>query len=145
MPAARTKPLRRRTGTTQADRLVEVEEPYESGLPAVPDFPTENDNDYYSTHWITRYVYDLSQDQLQTFDGTSVLAYGNLFETESYLSSPLSTPITSPHFEPIKAQGFDALDRLTDTLTTEVCADQFGTEGTARFLPADGGAATDDL
>ena len=63
-----------------------------------------------------------------------MLAYGNLFETESYLSSPLSTPITSPHFEPIKAQGFDALDRLTDTLTTEVCADQFGTGGNGAVL-----------
>jgi YD repeat-containing protein len=70
----------------------------------------------------------------QSFDGTSFLAYGNLYETQSYLGSPTSTPQYGLHWEPINAHAFDALDRLTSKLTTKVCADQYGSDGTGPVL-----------
>ena len=120
-----------------ADRLVEVQEPYESALtPGMTPFQTGNENDFYPFPWRTRYLYDLSQDGSVAFDGASFLAYGNLYQTQSYLASPTASPTTAPHWEPINAQAFDALDRLVDKMTTQVCPDQLAAGGTGPVLCA---------
>uniref|UniRef100_E6Q304 DUF6531 domain-containing protein n=1 Tax=mine drainage metagenome TaxID=410659 RepID=E6Q304_9ZZZZ len=118
-----------------ADRLVEVQEPYESALtPGMAPFQVGNENDFYPFPWRTRYLYDLSQNAAVSFDGASFLAHGNLYQTQSYLEATTSTPISGPHWEPIKGQAFDALDRLVDKMTTEVCPDQYAAGGTGPVL-----------
>lgn len=118
-----------------ADRLVEVQEPYESALtPGMAPFQAGNENDFYPFPWRTRYLYDLSQNAAVSFDGASFLAHGNLYQTQSYLEATTSTPISGPHWEPIKGQAFDALDRLVDKMTTEVCPDQYASGGTGPVL-----------
>jgi len=118
-----------------ADRLVEVQEPYESALtPGMVPFQTGNENDFYPFPWRTRYLYDLSQNAAVSFDGASFLAHGNLYQTQSYLEATTSTPVSGPHWEPIKGQAFDALDRLVDKMTTEVCPDQYAAGGTGSVL-----------
>ncbi|MHB8147569.1 MAG: DUF6531 domain-containing protein [Vulcanimicrobiaceae bacterium] len=109
-----------------SDRLIEVQEPYESALtPGMVPFQAGNENDFYPYPWRTRYLYDLSQGGTQIFNGTVFAAHGNLFETQSYLGSSTSTPNTAPHWEPIHGQAFDTLDRLADKMTTAVCPNQY--------------------
>ena len=63
------------------DRLVEVKQPYDSSF------------DLYTNPWITRYLYDLTGN-LQTFQGNSFYAYGNLFQTQELLPQ---TPAVQSH------------------------------------------------
>ncbi|MHB8462918.1 MAG: hypothetical protein ACYDA1_09745, partial [Vulcanimicrobiaceae bacterium] len=120
-----------------SDRLVEVQEPYESQLtPGMAPFQQGNENDFYPFPWRTRYLYDISQNAAQGFDGSYFSAHGNLFQTQSYVASATSTPVTAPHWEPINAQAFDALDRPIDKMTTQVCPDQLPARGTGPVLCA---------
>lgn len=83
-----------------ADRLVEVMQPNDHADPT-QQMP-----------WITRYLYDISGGQQISFKGTPVIAHGNLYKTQEVYPSPAQP------FE-MKGQGFDALDRLTNTYTLE--------------------------
>jgi YD repeat-containing protein len=78
-----------------ADRLVEV------GLP-------KDATDYYSSSWLTRYVYDISQGGSVSLGGTSFSAYGNLYKTQEWAPSPSTG---SPSWIDQRGSAFDALDR----------------------------------
>ncbi|HVS45352.1 MAG TPA: DUF6531 domain-containing protein [Verrucomicrobiae bacterium] len=91
-----------------ADRLVEV-------------VPPQDGSDIYTKPWITRYIYDLSQNGTfarPTYQGQTLLAYGNMAKTQEFLpANPVvqwsSGQITPTQFQDIKGQAFDALDRVT--------------------------------
>ncbi|MHB8433389.1 MAG: RHS repeat domain-containing protein, partial [Candidatus Tyrphobacter sp.] len=101
------------------DRLVEVEQPYDAT------------SDTYTNPWITRYLYDLSQNGTQgsiAFNGQSIAAHGNLYKTvellppgtaaqtitySSWPPSPAPTPIPNTVYQDLKGTAFDALDRPT--------------------------------
>ncbi len=91
------------------DRLVEVRQPLSPG-------------DLYSNPWITRYLYDLSGAQY-TFHGNSLLAYGNLFETQELLPAtptvtvygtpnPQPTSVSNTSYVALAAFAYDGADRL---------------------------------
>lgn len=92
------------------DRLVEVRQPWD---------PTY---DLYMNPWLTRYLYDLSDqtgDQAN-FDGQSFAAFGNLFETQEYLTpggqavnvDPLKNDsVHNNTYVATNATAFDGLDR----------------------------------
>jgi YD repeat-containing protein len=116
-----------RVGTTTKfydglDRLVEVVQSRDAFA------------DVYTSHWMTRYLYDLSQGasgalQPQFVDGASgsvtYPAYGNLYKTQEYLSASLgsqgegsttSTPtligtVTNTTWQDLKGTAFDSLNR----------------------------------
>jgi YD repeat-containing protein len=94
------------------DRLVEVKQAYD---------PT---NDLYMNPWITRYIYDLSQNTgvSITLNGSTAVQYqahGNLYETQELL--PASSPVTASSaaaqsisnttFQDLNGNAFDSLDR----------------------------------
>ncbi|MHB8432954.1 MAG: DUF6531 domain-containing protein [Candidatus Tyrphobacter sp.] len=101
------------------DRLIEVEKPYDSA------------NDTYTNPWVTRYLYDLSQNGTQgsiTFNGQSISAHGNLYKTvellpqgsgtqtvtyTSWPPQPTPSPIPNTQYQDLKGTAFDNLDRPT--------------------------------
>jgi YD repeat-containing protein len=101
------------------DRLVEVEQPYDAT------------SDTYTNPWITRYLYDLSQNGSVSFNygGTNYSAHGNLFKTVELLPpgttysatrghlaatpEPSPTPVANTAYQDTKGTAFDALDRPT--------------------------------
>ncbi|MHB8704861.1 MAG: CHAP domain-containing protein, partial [Candidatus Tyrphobacter sp.] len=101
------------------DRLVEVEQPYDAT------------SDTYTNPWITRYLYDLSQNGTQgsiAFDGQSITAHGNLYKTVELLPpdttttlqqvtfwypTPSPSPIANTVYQDLQGTAFDALDRPT--------------------------------
>lgn len=102
------------------DRLVEVKQPFDTT--PEPGYGGL-ENEVYTNPWITRYLYDLTQDAYVNFNGASFQAYGNLFETQELLPpSGASVTVTSntqlfggvanTQFQPMKGQAFDALDRI---------------------------------
>lgn len=79
-----------------ADRLVEVALPQDA-------------SDWYSSRWLTRYLYDLANGNSQSIAGTSFRAYGNLFMTQEWapeIGGTLASWISQ------RASAFDALDRV---------------------------------
>jgi YD repeat-containing protein len=91
------------------ERLVEVKQPYDVS------------RDLYTSPWITRYLYDLSEGGTQQFYDKTFAAYGNLFEVQERLPvSPTSSATASPGSipngvnQPIKAWAYDGLDRPVD-------------------------------
>jgi YD repeat-containing protein len=78
-----------------ADRLVEV---------ALPHDPS----DYYSSAWLTRYLYDLTAGGSVSLGGVGFHAYGNLFKTQEWVPVPGTT---SPTWLDLRGSAFDALDR----------------------------------
>ena len=96
-----------------ADRLVEVQQPRDSS----------NNGEAYTNPWITRYLYDLSQNgtvsPLPTVGGTSVAAHGNLYKTVELAPSTdtvtytSTSPAVNGQFNDLKGNAFDALDRPT--------------------------------
>jgi YD repeat-containing protein len=87
-----------------ADRLVEVEQPHDP-----------NGHDLYSYAWLTRYIYDLSQNGTVGVDGATFHAYGNLYKTEEYIPSTpnisANSTLTAPAWQDVRGNSFDALDR----------------------------------
>ncbi|MHB8442722.1 MAG: CHAP domain-containing protein, partial [Candidatus Tyrphobacter sp.] len=101
------------------DRLVEVKQPYDATT------------DLYQNPWITRYLYDLSQNGTQgsiAFDGQSITAHGNLYKTVELLPpdttttlqqvtfwypTPSPSPIANTVYQDLQGTAFDALDRPT--------------------------------
>jgi YD repeat-containing protein len=77
-----------------ADRLVEVGLPHDAA-------------DGYSTPWLTRYLYDLSQAGTVSLSTATFSAYGNLYKTQEYVAG--TNGIAS--WTDQKGNGFDALDR----------------------------------
>jgi YD repeat-containing protein len=102
-------------------RLVEV------GLPHDP-------SDYYSTPWLTRYLYDLSAGASVAIGTTGYQAHGNLFKTQEWIGgTPASWTDTS-------GQAFDGLDRavtkynFSPSSNTTVRATAMVYDGTAATL-----------
>jgi len=95
-----------------ADRLIEVQQPRDpNGI-----------GEAYTNPWITRYLYDLSQDHTNgtpTINAQSVWAYGNLYKTEELVPTAdivaftSTTAIVNGIFHEEKGNAFDALDRPT--------------------------------
>ncbi|HLI94660.1 MAG TPA: DUF6531 domain-containing protein [Candidatus Baltobacteraceae bacterium] len=93
------------------DRLVEVRQPQDST------------KDVYGFAWLTRYIYDLSQDGFVSITGgaSNFHAYGNLYRTQECLagtSAPINVikptlpEVSGPcSFKDIRGNTFDALDR----------------------------------
>jgi YD repeat-containing protein len=102
------------------DRVVEVSEPRDSG-----SFPDGTTHDFYSFPWMTRYLYDLSDGAGDSFSGTPVTAYGNLFDTQEYLGTTTSTGAWTD----AKGGGYDALDRKIVSLSILPCTDQYVNNG----------------
>ena len=102
------------------DRLIEVKQPFDTTPePAYGGL----ENEVYTNPWITRYLYDLTQNGYVNFNGASVQAYGNLFETQELLptggasvtvtsNTQLFGGVANTVFQPMKGQAFDALDRI---------------------------------
>jgi YD repeat-containing protein len=96
-----------------ADRLVEVKQMRDPNGTA----------EAYTSPWITRYIYDLSQGHTvpgatPTIGGQTVWAYGNLFKTEELTPatdtvafSNTATTASNTSFHELKGNAFDALDR----------------------------------
>jgi YD repeat-containing protein len=84
-----------------ADRLVEV------GLP-------HDVSDYYSSAWLTRYLYDLSAGGSVSLAGTSYRAYGNLFKTQEWVPA---AGASSPSWVDLRGSAYDALDRIVTKYT----------------------------
>jgi len=99
------------------DRLVEVEQPYD---------PT---NDLYTNPWITRSLYDLSQDGSVGFnEDATYAAHGNLYKTQELLPSGTSSivdftnqqsnhsppsTVANTTYQDLTGTSYDALDRPT--------------------------------
>jgi YD repeat-containing protein len=86
------------------DRLVEVSQPHDSV------------NDAYPYAWMTRYLYDLSQNATVSIGSVSGLyAHGNLYQTQEYLPSTttltLGGTLSSPMWMPVRGTSFDTTDR----------------------------------
>jgi YD repeat-containing protein len=88
-----------------ADRLVEVQQPYDS-------------TDIQAYPWSTRYIYDLSQGGTTTYRGRGLAGYGNLVSTQELLSGTVWEPafnqyysIATASWTDVRATSFDALDR----------------------------------
>jgi len=96
------------------DRVVEVMEPYDTNA------------DVYTNPWITRTLYDLSQNGTVTFQGQTFSAHGNAYKTMEYLppgSSPAATTpvgsglngfmtrVANTQYQEIRATAFDTLNR----------------------------------
>lgn len=94
-----------------ADRLVEVQLPYDSS------------HDAFQNAWTTRYIYDLTQGATVTLSGTSSVsykAYGNLYKIQEALMPGTNQNATwysgaaklaNTQFQDTKGTAFDALDR----------------------------------
>src|ERR1700733_3982011 len=114
-----------------ADRLVEVQQPYDmSDVQAYP--------------WSTRYIYDLSQSGVTAYRGMGLAGYGNLVSTQELLSGTVWSPtpgqtysIATGTWTSVRATSFDALDRplsayeaaLGDQPKTANAYDASGSEG----------------
>lgn len=110
LPSALTQTVKYYDG---ADRLVEVKQGRDAS----------GAGEAYTNPWITRYLYDLSNNHtvtsaLPTIGGQTVWAFGNLFKTEEL--DPSSDEVTISSSAPsavngtlrdIKGNAFDALDR----------------------------------
>ena len=95
------------------DRLVDVEQ------------PSDPQADRYSFPWITRYIYDLNATGIGpdsvTVDGSSVKAYGGLYQTQECLPTGTTTVTLGPglgrlsgcSFQELRGNAFDALNRST--------------------------------
>ena len=113
------------------DRLVETVAPQDNAT--FYGTTAQTDDDLYTNPWITRYIYDLSENGnvggLPTFGGQSVTAHGNVYETQELLP-PLSggttvsetqsgatpPPIANTQFQETTGTAYDALDRVTAQL-----------------------------
>jgi YD repeat-containing protein len=86
------------------DRLIEVKQP-------------QDPSDYASFAWMTRYIYDLSQNGPLSLGADSGLyAHGGLYATEEYLNpnytiAPASYGYSTPSWQMTKGSTFDAIDR----------------------------------
>jgi YD repeat-containing protein len=90
-----------------ADRLVEVQQPYDS-------------SDIQAYPWSTRYIYDLSQGQATPYRGMGLPGYGNLVSTQELLSGTVFVPvgtysISSGTWTDVRATSYDAIDRPIST------------------------------
>jgi YD repeat-containing protein len=88
-----------------ADRLIEVQQPYDAS--DIQQYP-----------WSTRYIYDLSQGGVTPYRGMGLPGYGNLVATQELLSGTVWAPaygqtygISSAAWTDVRASSFDALDR----------------------------------
>jgi YD repeat-containing protein len=88
-----------------ADRLVEVQQPYDS-------------TDIQAYPWSTRYIYDLSSGGMTAYRGRGLAGYGNLVSTQELLSGTVWEPafnqyygIATGSWTDVRATSFDALDR----------------------------------
>ena len=88
-----------------ADRLVEVQQPYDV-------------SDIQSYPWSTRYIYDLSAGGTTAYRGMGLRGYGNLVSTQELLSGSVWAPaygqtyaISSASWMEVRATSYDALDR----------------------------------
>ncbi len=88
-----------------ADRLVEVQQPYDGS--DIQQYP-----------WSTRYIYDLSQGNVSAYRGMGLAGYGNLVSTQELLSGAVWTPtagqtytLSTASWYDVRATSFDALDR----------------------------------
>jgi RHS repeat-associated protein len=106
-----------------ADRLVEVLEPQDATY------------DFYPYPWLTRYLYDLSQNgtkEALVFNGAPLAAHGNQYKTQRWIGAPIqngdATPLPSPSWTDVSALSYDAMDRLTGRYTF-----QSGTNATTTF------------
>ena len=88
-----------------ADRLVEVQQPYDS-------------TDIQAYPWSTRYIYDLSSGGTTAYRGRGLAGYGNLVSTQELLSGTVWEPafnqyygIATASWTDVRATSFDALDR----------------------------------
>jgi YD repeat-containing protein len=89
------------------DRLVEVEEPYDSRR--FNDY-NHTPMEYFAYPWLTRYLYDFTQNHTVSFSGSSAFyAHGNLFDTQ--LGPQLQQ---TGAWTDTKGTAFDALDRPVD-------------------------------
>lgn len=115
------------------DRLVEVEEPSDprTGYDAVT-YP-----------WLTRYLYDLAQNQTVTIPGEATFsAHGNLYETQEYLpgnAADVDGTYTAPLWTPLRGTAYDALDRPTAQYevsfgTQPKTSDAYGEDGNYGLL-----------
>jgi RHS repeat-associated protein len=98
------------------DRLVEVEQPYN---------PATDTTSAYAGHWMTRYLYDNSQNQQVSYAKTvSFAAHGGLYATQEWLPSktvvnwggsvaPTPMPTSGFIWQDLTATAFDALGRPT--------------------------------
>lgn len=95
-----------------ADRLVEVQQPRNSS----------GAGEAYTSPWITRYFYDLSQSGnaglLPSFGGQTITAHGNLFKTvelvpatDTIAFSNTAETAQNGTFRDMKGNAFDAVDR----------------------------------
>jgi YD repeat-containing protein len=88
-----------------ADRLVEVQQPYDAS--DIQQYP-----------WSTRYIYDLSQGGVTPYRGMGLAGYGNLVSTQELLSGTVWAPavaqtygISTATWTDARATSFDALSR----------------------------------
>jgi YD repeat-containing protein len=88
-----------------ADRLVEVQQPYDAS--DIQQYP-----------WSTRYLYDLSGSGVTAYRGMGLRGYGNLVSTQELLSSTVWTPAAGQTYSmatgswiDVRATSYDALDR----------------------------------
>ncbi|MDB5071097.1 MAG: repeat-associated core domain protein, partial [Candidatus Eremiobacteraeota bacterium] len=88
-----------------ADRLVEVQQPYDA-------------TDIQAYPWSTRYIYDLSGGNVVAYRGMGLHGYGNLVSTQELLSGTVWEPafgqyygIATGTWTDVRATSFDALDR----------------------------------
>ncbi|MBV8369761.1 MAG: RHS repeat protein, partial [Candidatus Eremiobacteraeota bacterium] len=106
-----------------ADRLVEVEQP-------------QDPSDYYPYPWLTRYLYDLTQNGNVWIAGTSFPAHGSLFKTQEWLTGPGAS---SPSWTDLHGNAFDALDRAVAKYTFSPSANTTLSTATTLY---DGSSAT---
>ena len=118
-------------------RLVEVMQPQDTRtFPDLPGLPTY---DYYSTPWITRYLYDLTKGSTVAYGATNFVAHGGLYKTQEYLPGG---------FIDLKGWSYDMLDRPTTSYgkapgdaTTRSTTNTYDSSGNAGLL----GTVTDAI
>ncbi len=98
------------------DRLVEVEEPYDTRkYNDISQTPME----YFSYPWLTRYLYDLSQNTAVSISGSPLFdAHGDLFDTQVLLDGVLQSDGVATGnpktWTDTKGEAYDSLDRPVD-------------------------------
>jgi YD repeat-containing protein len=94
-----------------ADRLVEVQQPYDA-------------NDIQAYPWSTRYIYDISNGGVTPYRGMGLAGYGNLVVTQELLSgtvwAPETTynttyPLSTGTWTAVRATSFDGIDRAVSS------------------------------
>lgn len=105
------------------DRLVEVQLPHDPGSFSSTNMP----HDYYSNPWMTRYLYDLSQNGTVSFYGKAISTHGGQFDTQEYTGTSPSTE----SWNEVKGYAYDALGRTTGTLSVAPCGEPQAAHSTA--------------